>query len=117
MGKRGPQPKELDWVRLDQYLELGAGLLDCTEFLQCSDDKIQKDIRKKFDLTFTQYRQKKLSKMRVKLLQKQFEVAMGGNVSMLIWLGKQVLGQTDKLEQTTETTQVQRLVINMGDNE
>lgn len=29
---------------------------------------------------------------------KQYEVAMSGNVSMLIWLGKQYLGQSDKQE-------------------
>ena len=35
------------------------------------------------------------------LRRKQYEVAMKGNASMLIWLGKQWLGQTDKVEQTT----------------
>lgn len=35
------------------------------------------------------------------LRRKQYEVAMKGNSSMLIWLGKQWLGQTDKVEQTT----------------
>lgn len=33
------------------------------------------------------------------LKRKQYEVAMGGNVTMLIWLGKQRLDQTDKVEQ------------------
>jgi len=33
---------------------------------------------------------------KIRLRKKQFEVAVAGNVSMLIWLGKQVLGQTDK---------------------
>ena len=35
------------------------------------------------------------------LRRKQYEVAMKGNTSMLIWLGKQYLHQTDKVEQTT----------------
>lgn len=35
------------------------------------------------------------------LRRKQYEVAMKGNSSMLIWLGKQWLGQTDKVEATT----------------
>ena len=34
------------------------------------------------------------------LRRKQYEVAMRGNVSMLIWLGKQYLGQTEKVQQT-----------------
>lgn len=32
------------------------------------------------------------------LRRKQYEVAMSGNVGMLIWLGKQYLGQSDKQE-------------------
>lgn len=34
----------------------------------------------------------------------QLEAAKKGNVAMLIWLGKQMLGQTDKIEQTTDAT-------------
>ena len=36
--------------------------------------------------------------MKNSLREKQYDVAMSGNVSMLIWLGKQVLGQSDKQE-------------------
>ena len=32
------------------------------------------------------------------LRRKQYEVAMGGNCTMLVWLGKQYLGQTDKID-------------------
>ena len=38
------------------------------------------------------------------LKRKQFEVAMSGHVTMLIWLGKQYLGQTDKIEERTILT-------------
>ncbi|MCZ7616556.1 MAG: hypothetical protein M5T52_24095 [Ignavibacteriaceae bacterium] len=31
---------------------------------------------------------------------KQIQVAMGGNVSMLIWLGKQYLDQSEKVVET-----------------
>jgi hypothetical protein len=32
------------------------------------------------------------------LKRKQFELAMAGNVTMLIWVGKQIAGQSDKQE-------------------
>ena len=38
------------------------------------------------------------------LRKKQYEVAMHGNIAMLIWLGKQYLGQTEKVEQFGEVT-------------
>ena len=37
-------------------------------------------------------------KGKTRLRQKQFDVAMKGSYAMLIWLGKQYLGQTDKVE-------------------
>jgi hypothetical protein len=36
---------------------------------------------------------------RVSLRRKQFELAMKGDRTMLVWLGKQYLGQTDKVEE------------------
>ena len=40
--------------------------------------------------------------LKMKLRRKQIEVAMNGNVVMLIWLGKQYLGQAEKVEGTGE---------------
>lgn len=39
---------------------------------------------------------------RLSLRRKQVEVALGGNPTMLIWLGKQYLGQTDKTDEKIE---------------
>ena len=36
------------------------------------------------------------------LRRKQYEVATGGNPTMLIWLGKQFLGQKDQVEHSGE---------------
>ena len=33
---------------------------------------------------------------KIRLRKKQFDVAMKGNTTMLIWLGKQILGQNDQ---------------------
>ena len=44
-----------------------------------------------------------MNEMRVALRTKQVQVALAGNVTMLIWLGKQYLGQKDNLEVTGET--------------
>ena len=49
-------------------------------------------------MSYPEYRSKKMSKVRVGLSRKQVEVAMSGNVTMLIWLGKQWLDQKDRQE-------------------
>ncbi len=38
----------------------------------------------------------------MKLKRKQIDVALQGNVVMLIWLGKQYLGQAEKTEESGE---------------
>ena len=40
--------------------------------------------------------------LRERLKKKQISVAMQGNVVMLIWLGKQYLGQAEKIDETGE---------------
>jgi hypothetical protein len=47
----------------------------------------------------------------------QWESAHKGNITMQIWLGKQYLGQTDKVESKETQTQVKRLVIKMNESE
>jgi len=38
----------------------------------------------------------------IEIRRKQLALAMGGDVRMLIWLGKQYLGQSDKVETRSE---------------
>jgi hypothetical protein len=103
----GRPPIEIDWGKLDAILQFGARALDCRGILDVSEDCIADNIKKKYGLTFSEYRELRMSTMRAKLLQKQFDVAMMGNVAMLIWLGKQHLDQKDKQEIDQKTAQIQ----------
>jgi hypothetical protein len=38
------------------------------------------------------------SELKISLRTKQVELALGGNTTMLVWLGKQLLGQRDRLD-------------------
>lgn len=49
---------------------------------------------------FKQVIQKGYEDVKRSLRKKQLELARSGNVTMLIWLGKQYLGQTDKINQS-----------------
>lgn len=54
------------------------------------------------DRRFAAEIEKGRSNLRASLRRWQLEAAKKGNVAMLIWLGKQMLGQTEKIEQTSE---------------
>lgn len=100
----GRPKKEINWQALDAVLQFGATLEDAAEIVGVHTDTLARKIKKEHDCTFTEYRDKKMSKIRYNLRKKQYDVAMAGNVSMLIWLGKNMLGQTDKQEIAQNTT-------------
>lgn len=94
----GRPEKEFNWEVLDAILQYGASKLDCAELTGVSEDTIDRRIKEEHGKNFSEYREAKKSKMRMKLRQKQFEMALKGNVPLLIWLGKNELGQSDKNE-------------------
>ena len=55
-------------------------------------------LKRKFENFLT----KGKANLKQRLKKKQIEVALGGNVSMLIWLGKNYLGQADKIDENGE---------------
>jgi hypothetical protein len=106
-NKLGRPQKEINWEVLNGILQYGASLVDCAEMLDVSEDTIERKIKDQYAVTFKEYRDQKKSKMRMKLRQKQFEMALKGNVPLLIWLGKNELGQTDKAEIAHELSKIQ----------
>lgn len=69
-----------------------ASVLSCSRDIFYNEDNAE---------LFRQALEKGKAEGKSSLRRKQYEVAMKGNSSMLIWLGKQWLNQTDKVEQTT----------------
>lgn len=101
-----PKKVIIDWKVLDAILQFKPSREDCCSILNCSDTKLETSIRKKYDMTFREYRNFRMGRTRVKLAQKQFDVAMSGNTTMLIWLGKNWLGQKDLPDDDEDCTLV-----------
>ena len=91
------------WKLLDSLIIWSAHEAYLASELNMSVDTLTKRIRERFDCTFTEYRERiKEKTIRKNIKAKQFEVAMEGNTPMLIWLGKNECGQSDKQDiQTT----------------
>jgi hypothetical protein len=85
------------WDQLDALI-IWASQECCAEKLGISIETLATKIKQKTGLSFPEYKHKKKEPLRINLLKKQYDVAMAGNVSMLIWLGKNELGQKDKLD-------------------
>ena len=111
--------KELEDITFDGWEQLDALIIwaseeYCAEKFNMSVDTLAARIKEK-GYSFTEYKNKKKEAIRINLLKKQYEVAMKGNVSMLIWLGKNELGQVDKKEVVGEDNRVFKLSYDIGD--
>lgn len=107
MGRKRIELEDINvdgWKLLDSLVLWSAHAEYIADELGMSEDTLSKRIKEKTGLTFTEYRHKRKEKLRTTLSRKQYEVAMGGNVTMLIWLGKNELGQKDKHETEVNST-------------
>lgn len=109
--------KELNDLKFDGWDQLDALIVFasevyCAEKLGMSVDTLADRIKKKHSMSFTEYKRKRQEPLRINLLKKQYEVAMQGNVSMLIWLGKQYLNQSDKASE--EENKPSEILVNIS---
>ena len=80
--------KPADIEKLASY---GCSNTEIAEFYGCDESLIRK--------SFSEYLTKGRAKGKIRLRQLQWKSAEKGNVSMQIFLGKNILGQKDKLEE------------------
>lgn len=92
------------WEKLDGLLAYKSSLNVCSDILDVHENTIKNHIKQRFGLTFTEYSEKKLSRTRVKLVQKAIEMATNGNTAMMIFALKNLCGWADKIEHKQDDT-------------
>lgn len=91
----GGRPKaKVDGELVEKLASIGCTMTEIASACNCSVDTLER----RFADTINKGRENGKTRLR----KKQLEVALKGNVSMLIWLGKQMLGQSEKVEAKTE---------------
>lgn len=95
--------KTFDWAQLDKYLQFKITLKMASELMECSQTTIKDYIKKKFDMTFTEYADLKMTNVKLRLIQKALDMAFKGDRTMLIFCLKNICNWADKaeLEQVT----------------
>lgn len=96
--KRGSPEAEIDPRQLVLLLRLKPTIRDCAAFFECSDKAIERFIRREYDMTFTEYRERQVFHTKHKLVQKAISKAMEGDNQMLIFALKNLADWTDKKE-------------------
>lgn len=96
----------IDWDFVDKNLENGCSGVQVAAAMGMHEDTLYKRTIEEKGMAFSDYRQQKMAKGESALLSKQHELAFEKNAMMLIWLGKNRLGQRDtpqEIEVSKET--------------
>lgn len=101
------RPKlDIDPTQVRKLASIGCTHNEIADIVGCSHDTLTNRFKREIE--------QGRADGKASLRRKQFELAMGGNAALCIWLGKQLLGQTDKVSNTT--TAQTKITIDLTDN-
>ena len=92
---------EIKQQDFEKLCGLQCTLEEIAGFFECSSDTIERWCKRTYNESFADTYKNHSQSGKISLRRAQWKLAEKGNSSMLIWLGKQWLGQTDKVEKTT----------------
>lgn len=95
MGVAGRPEKPINWDRVNELLEAGCHGTEICPHFDLTPEAFYERVQKKFGINFSEYSQKKRQKGDSILREKQFKKAIKGDNTLLIWLGKNRLGQKE----------------------
>ena len=85
-----PKKYDIDTEEVEKLAGYGCTNIEIADFFGCSSDLIEK--------SYSEFLTKGRANLKKRLRKAQLDTALSGNSTMLIWLGKQMLGQVDKQE-------------------
>lgn len=95
MGVRGPKPQTFKWEEVDKMIGYQVPQEDVADFFETSVDTLDRACRRDRGLKLADLYRQKRGKGRARLRMIQMKLAEQ-NATMAIFLGKQILGQTDQ---------------------
>lgn len=101
-NKGGRPKKVIDYKQLETLCKIQCTGEECASVLKMDYDTLNNALKRDGHGGFSDYYKKTSKSGKASLRRLQWKSAENGNTSMLIWLGKQYLGQVDRQETTTE---------------
>ena len=95
--KMGRPKIEIDIDQFEKLCNIQCTKEEIASWFNCSEDTIENFCKKEYKDTFSAVFKRNSGKGKVSLRRNQFKLSET-NVTMAIFLGKQYLGQTDKVE-------------------
>ena len=107
--KPGVKPLVVDLSRLPALCRIQATAEECASVLGISQDTLERRLKTEHGCTFSEFYNRYAAPGKCSLRRLQWKLARSGNPTMLIWLGKQWLGQTDKAETDTKAATAEEI--------
>lgn len=106
---------EICWKTVNGALSIGANSKQVrfaleSEGIKICEKTLFRAIESEFDMTFSEYREYRMSGTKIKLLQTAIQTALKGNVTMLIFCLKNMCGWSDKIENKIEEKPTKELI-------
>jgi len=93
------RPKSVfNWKEFDYLCSIGCTLEEMAGFFQLSKCELQRKVKQEYSESFSEYYEKKSQGIKIGLRRRQIQAAMDGSDTMLKFLGKNILGQKEKLD-------------------
>lgn len=106
-----------DWVQIEKMCAIFCTGEEIAAILGISYDTLERRVKERFDMSCAEYIKEKSAIGKMSLRRMQYKAAEKGNNAMLIWLGKQYLGQTDKQDLSDDTIQKIQLAYSLNQGE
>lgn len=103
-AKPGPPLKKIDWRAVGEAAKIFCTQEELAAIAGVCVETLETACKRELDIEFSDWIDQKRVVGKASLRRKQFQTAMAGNVTMLIWLGKQWLAQKDKAELSANDT-------------
>lgn len=104
MARTGRPKVQIEEDQFKALCSIQCTLTEISGVLNCSEDTVERWCKRTLKMNFAEAFKKYSAPGRMSLRRTQFKMAET-NATMAIWLGKQYLGQTDKVEaNVTETS-------------
>lgn len=98
MGRKKLEFDERQWAQVDGMCAIQCTGEEIASVMDVDYDTLNRLCKDKWNLTFSEYFKRKSDRGKMSLRRLQWKSAEAGNVTMQIFLGKQMLGQKEKAE-------------------
>lgn len=103
-------PEEIDWNDMEKLCQIQCTIQEISNWFKCSIDTIERRIKDKYSIGFAEYFSQNSAQGKASLRRVMWQKALAGDKTLLIFLAKQHLGMSDKVDYvSTPTVYIEKL--------